>query len=46
MQSSNRDAASVWDMTRAIKYIQSFTKDVAFEEYINNALIIRAYPET
>jgi uncharacterized protein with HEPN domain len=42
MQSSNRDAASVWDMTRAIKYIQSFTKDATFEEYINNALIISA----
>ena len=42
MQSSNRDGASVWDMTRAIKHIQSFTKDVTFEEYLNTALIISA----
>jgi uncharacterized protein with HEPN domain len=36
MQSSNRDLASVWDMVQAIRYIQTFTKDLSFEEYLND----------
>ncbi|MDX2098301.1 MAG: HepT-like ribonuclease domain-containing protein [Leptolyngbyaceae cyanobacterium bins.59] len=42
MQSNNRDIASLWDMTKAIRNIQSFTKDLSFEEYVNSALIISA----
>jgi len=42
MQSNNRDIASVWDMTQAIRYIQSFTHGLTFEEYFNDARTISA----
>jgi len=31
MQSNNRDIASVWDMTQAIRYIQTFTHGSTFD---------------
>ncbi|HEY9619245.1 MAG TPA: HepT-like ribonuclease domain-containing protein [Crinalium sp.] len=36
MQSNNRDVASVWDMVQAIRYIQAFTANLAFEEYLDD----------
>jgi uncharacterized protein with HEPN domain len=42
MQLNNRDAASVWDMTQAIQNIQSFTKDLTFDEYLNDVRTISA----
>lgn len=42
MQSNNRDVASVWDMTQAIQYIQTFTNDLTFDEYLNDIRTISA----
>jgi uncharacterized protein with HEPN domain len=42
MQSNNRDVASVWDMTQAIRYIQAFTNDLSFDEYLNDIRTISA----
>jgi uncharacterized protein with HEPN domain len=42
MQSSNRDLASVWDMVQAVRYIQTFTKDLSFEEYLSDIRTISA----
>lgn len=36
MQSNNRDVASIWDMVQAIRYIQSFTTNFSFEEYLDD----------
>jgi uncharacterized protein with HEPN domain len=42
MQSSNCDVASVWDMVQAIRYIQTFTKDLSFEEYLDDVRTMSA----
>jgi len=42
MQSNNRDVASVWDMTQAIRYIQTFTDGLSFDEYLNDVRTISA----
>jgi uncharacterized protein with HEPN domain len=42
MQSNNRDVASIWDMTQAIQYIQAFTNDLTFDEYLNDVRTISA----
>ncbi len=42
MQSNNRDVASVWDMTQAIQYIQTFTNGLSFDEYLNDVRTISA----
>ncbi len=42
MQSNKRDIASVWDMKRAIQYIQTFTNGLAFDEYLNDIRTISA----
>lgn len=42
MQSSNRDVASVWDMVQAIRYIQTFTTNFSFEDYLNDIRTISA----
>lgn len=42
MQSNNRDIASVWDMVQAIRYIQSFTANLSFEDYFNDIRTISA----
>lgn len=42
MQSSNRDLASVWDMVQAIRYIQTFTRNLSFEEYLADVRTISA----
>jgi uncharacterized protein with HEPN domain len=42
MQSNNRDGASVWDMTQAIQYIQTFTSGLTFDEYLNDIRTISA----
>lgn len=42
MRSNNRDIASVWDMAQAIRYIQSFTSDLTFDEYLNDVRTVSA----
>lgn len=42
MQSNNRDVASIWDMVQSIQRIQSFTNDLAFDEYLNDIRTISA----
>ncbi|NJP09256.1 MAG: DUF86 domain-containing protein [Leptolyngbyaceae cyanobacterium RU_5_1] len=42
MQSNNRDIASVWDIVQAIRYIQSFTANLSFEDYLNDIRTISA----
>lgn len=42
MPPENRDIASVWDMTQAIRYIQSFTNGMDFDEYLNDVRTISA----
>ncbi len=42
MQLNNRDIASVWDMVQAIRYIQSFTANLTFEDYLNDIRTISA----
>jgi uncharacterized protein with HEPN domain len=43
MPSNNkRDVASVWDMTQAIRHIQTFTNGLSFDEYLNNIRTISA----
>lgn len=42
MQSNNRDVASIWDMTQAIQYIQTFTNDLTFDEYLKDMRAISA----
>jgi uncharacterized protein with HEPN domain len=42
MPANNRDIASVWDMVRAIRYIQSFTENLSFEEYLDDIRTISA----
>lgn len=46
MQSNNRDVASVWDMTQAIQYIQTFTNNLTFDEYLNDIRTISAVEST
>jgi uncharacterized protein with HEPN domain len=36
MPSNNRDTASIWDMVQAGRYIQLFTGNVSFEEYLSD----------
>lgn len=36
MQSSDRDAASLWDMVQAIKLIQEFVTPLSYEEYLDS----------
>ena len=36
MQPNNRDIASVWDMTQAIRRIQEFSRGFTFNEYLND----------
>ena len=42
MQSSNRDISSVWDMVQAIQYIQAFTENLSFEDYLNDMRTVSA----
>jgi len=42
MQSNNRDVASVWHMTQAIHYIQTFTNGMTLDEYLNDICTISA----
>lgn len=42
MQSNNRDVASIWDMVQAVRYIQSFTENLSFEEYLNDIRTVSA----
>lgn len=42
MTSGNRDVASLWDMAQAIRYLQSFTENLTFEEYFSNVLFVSA----
>ena len=42
MPSNNRDIASVWDMTQAIRHIQPFTHGLTFDEYLNDIRTISA----
>jgi uncharacterized protein with HEPN domain len=42
MQSNNRDVASVWDMVKAIHYIQAFTTNLSLEEYLDDIRTISA----
>lgn len=42
MQMSSRDLASVWDMVQAVRYIQTFTKDLSFKEYLGDVRTISA----
>lgn len=42
MQSSNRDIASVWDMTQAIQRLQMFTNSLTFDEYIDDIRTVSA----
>jgi uncharacterized protein with HEPN domain len=42
MQPNNRDAASIWEMVQAIRYIQTFTVNFTFEDYINDIRTISA----
>lgn len=42
MQSNNRDIASIWDMAQAIRYIQSFTTNLSFEDYLNDIRTVSA----
>lgn len=36
MPSSNRDAASLWDMVQAIRLVQSFIVDSNYEDYLDS----------
>ncbi len=42
MQLTNRDVASVWDMTQAIQRIQIFTDSLTFDEYLKDIRTISA----
>lgn len=42
MRSDNRDIASVWDMLQAIQYIQDFTNNLSFENYISDIRTVSA----
>jgi uncharacterized protein with HEPN domain len=42
MQSNNRDIASVWDMTQAIRRIQAFTNGLTFDGYLNDIRTVSA----
>ena len=42
MQSNNRDIASVWDMTQAIRRIRAFTNGLTFDEYLNDIRTVSA----
>lgn len=39
MQANNRDAASIWDMVRAIRRTQEFVTGVSFDDYQASILI-------
>lgn len=38
----NRDAASIWDMVRAIRDLQTFTVGVSYDDYTTNLMLQRA----
>jgi uncharacterized protein with HEPN domain len=42
MPTPNQDAASIWDMVRAIRDLQTFTAGVAYDEYTTNLMLQRA----
>jgi uncharacterized protein with HEPN domain len=42
MLSNNRDIASVWDMVQAIRYLQAFTANLSFEEYLDDIRTVSA----
>lgn len=39
MQANDRDAASLWDMSQAIRRILEFTQDVSLADYLTNILM-------
>lgn len=41
MNETNRDAASIWDMARAIREIQQFTADFSEESYLETLWVQR-----
>jgi uncharacterized protein with HEPN domain len=39
MQTNNRDAGSLWDMLQAIRRVEDFTANLAYDDYLENVLI-------
>jgi uncharacterized protein with HEPN domain len=42
MSISNRDAASLWDMAKAIGELQEFTAGLTYDDYADNLMVQRA----
>ncbi|NJL88210.1 MAG: DUF86 domain-containing protein [Leptolyngbyaceae cyanobacterium SM1_1_3] len=39
MSANNREAGSLWDMANAIRRIQEFTADLAYDTYLDSSLV-------